>query len=98
LLPFAEATKSTADFSADSVFLLVQGALFRAGDVATIQEGHEALFASNKPILPMQHSRFTAISVTDPQLMVNTAQLIDLRLRRITRARRRRRCHTRQIQ
>jgi hypothetical protein len=44
---------SAPDFSAYRVLLLIERALFGAGDVAMTLRRHEALFTSHEAILPV---------------------------------------------
>jgi phage-related tail fiber protein len=58
-LPQCAATGSTTDLTADRVFLLVQRALFGAGDVAMIPRSHKTFLMTNDAVFRVQSARLT---------------------------------------
>jgi hypothetical protein len=58
-LPQCAATGSTTDLTADRVFLLVQRALFGAGDVAMILRSHKTFLMTNDAVFRVQSARLS---------------------------------------
>ena len=67
---------STADLSADRVFLLIERALFGTGDVTAVLPTHETLFVTDRVILGMKRTRLASGDLAFTTLLIDAVILV----------------------